>query len=305
MKDVVKVSTVNFNAKWGDKAANLSRMLGYIETAVEEGAKIIAFPEMALTGYDDEEEKPLSEKMQMREAEVVPGPSSEAVAELTKRYGVYVVFGMPERDPSDPNTLYNSACVCGPQGVIGAYRKMHLPYPEYHWATRGDKPMMFTTEWGPVGVCICYDTYCFPEMTRYYAAMGCRLHINCTAYAKCHGDFLTRSTTESYAAINDMYIVSSNLVGVDLYNDFWGGSNIVGPSVKPGGFSVDYYAGYPFADPAGYVNTMYTGVVDLGFSKRAEFRHNPGIGGKTDYRPSLYKKMVEEILKSHPEYVEE
>ena len=84
MKDIMKVSTVAFNAKWGDKEANLNRMAGYIEAAAAEGSNLIVFPEMGLTGYDDEEDKPLKEKMQYKLAETVPGPSSEKIAELTK-----------------------------------------------------------------------------------------------------------------------------------------------------------------------------------------------------------------------------
>lgn len=73
VKDVIKVSTVAFNAKWGDKEKNLNRMKGYIEAAASEGANLIVFPEMALTGYDDEEDKAKPDKMQSKLAEVVPG----------------------------------------------------------------------------------------------------------------------------------------------------------------------------------------------------------------------------------------
>ena len=206
VKDVIKVSTVAFNAKWGDKEKNLNRMKGYIEAAASEGANLIVFPEMALTGYDDEEDKAKPDKMQSKLAEVVPGHSSEAIAELTKKLGVYVAFGMPERDEKDSSIIYNAACVCGPEGVIGAYRKIHLPYPEPHWATRGTKPFIFDTPWGPVGLAICYDTYCFQELMRYYAAKGCRLYINCTALAKCHGIALGSTTLEAGCITNQIYI---------------------------------------------------------------------------------------------------
>lgn len=300
MKDAIRISTVSFNAKWGDKETNLNRILGFIEQAVAEGSKLIVFPEMALTGYDDEEDKPLKEKMQYREAETIPGPSSEAVAELTKKYGVYAVFGMPERDKDDYDKLYNSACVCGPEGVIGGYRKIHLPYPEYHWAKRGEKPLIFDTEWGPMGVAICYDTYCFPEEMRYYAAKGCRIHINCTAHAKCHGETIARTTVEAFAGINQMFIVSSNLAGIDLYNDFWGSSSIVGPGSDK--FTSAYYAGYPFSDLRGHVDKMFSAVIDLGLAKRSIFEPNPGIDGATDYRPALYKKLYAELI-SDPKFL--
>ena len=69
MKDVIKVSTVAFHAIWGDKEANLNKMKDYLEAAAAEGSNLVVFPEMALTGYDDEEEKAKPDKMQSHLAE--------------------------------------------------------------------------------------------------------------------------------------------------------------------------------------------------------------------------------------------
>lgn len=294
MKDIINVSTVTFNAVWGNKEKNLNRIKGYIEAAAKRGADFIVFPEMALTGYDDEEDKEKPEKMQTLEAETIPGPSSLSVAELTKELGVYAVFGMPERDGDDPATIYNSVAICGPEGLIGSYRKMHLPYPEPHWATRGDKPCILDTPWGPIGLSICYDSYCFPEMIRYEGAKGCRMHINCTALAKCHGKAMGTTTLEAHVLSNHMYIVSSNLGGVDLYNDFWGGSSIIGPSRNL--WEVHYYAGRKFADPMANESEMFTATIDLSLATRDIFTANPLIGGKTDYRPDKYIEMCKDVL---------
>ena len=295
MKDVIKVSTVAFNAKWGEKERNLNRMTGYIEAAVSEGSNIIVFPEMGLTGYDDEEDKPKPEKIQYKLAETVPGKSSEVIAELTKKLGIYAVFGLPERDPDDESKIYNAACVCGPDGIVGSYHKIHLPYPEPHWASRGTAPFIFDTEWGPIGLGICYDTYSFPELMRYYAAKGCRLYINCTALAKCHGIAMGSATLEAGCITNQIYIVSSILAGKDLYNVFWGGSNIIGPSTNV--WEAEYFAGYPFTDPRAIQNKMYTAVIDLALASREIFEPNELINGATDFRPDIYKELMEDLLK--------
>ncbi|MDO8635129.1 MAG: nitrilase-related carbon-nitrogen hydrolase, partial [Dehalococcoidia bacterium] len=50
-KKTVTVTCVNFHTTWGDKAANLAKMKANIEEAVAVGSKIIAFPEMGLSGY--------------------------------------------------------------------------------------------------------------------------------------------------------------------------------------------------------------------------------------------------------------
>lgn len=293
-KDIITVSTVTFNAVWGDKAKNLNRIKGYIEAAAKKGADFIVFPEMALTGYDDEEEKPIAEKMQFKEAELIPGPASSEIGELTKKLGIYAVFGMPERDPDNPSIIYNALAICGPNGLICSYRKMHLPYPEPHWASRGDKPCVINTEWGPIGISICYDSYCFPEMIRYEGAKGARIHINCTALAKCHGIALGTTTLEAYVITNQMYIVSSNLGGKDLYNEFWGGSSIIGPSRNF--WEVHYYTGHKFTDPLAIECNMYTATIDLTLAGRDIFRSNPLIDGATDFRPDKYIEMCKDIL---------
>lgn len=295
MKDVITIATVTFNAKWGDKNGNINRISGYIESASKRGANLIVFPEMALTGYDDEEEKAKPDKMQTKLAETIPGESSNTIGELTKKFGVYAVFGMPERDANDPTTIYNSVAICGPEGVIGSYRKMHLPYPEPHWATRGNKPCLFDTPWGPIGLSICYDSYCFPEVIRYEGAKGARLHINCTAYAKCHGKQQARTCLEAHVLQDNMFIVSSNLGGIDLFNDFYGGSSIMGPSRNL--VEVHYYAGYPIGDLNANEEEMYMATVDLGLANRFIFEPNPLIDGATDFRPALYKEWCEDLLK--------
>ena len=247
MKHVMKISTVAFHAIWGKKELNLQRMLDYIELAAGEGSNLVVFPEMALTGYDDKKEQPKAEKMQVLQAETVPGPSSQRIAEAARKFGLYVAFGLPERDRGDPGAVYNSACVCGPEGILGVYRKIHLAYPEPHWAIRGRDPFLFQTPWGPIGVGICYDSYCFPELMRYYAAKGCRVYLNLSAHAKCHGTALGNASLVSASIVDHIYVVTSNLAGKDLFNVFWGGASIIGPSMNF--WEAEYYAGYPFTDP--------------------------------------------------------
>lgn len=293
MKDIITVSTVTFNAKWGEKDKNLNRIMGYIEAAAKKGSDIVIFPEMALTGYDDEPEKPKAEKMQTLLAETIPGPSTEKVEELVKKLGIYVVFGMPERDPSDPSVIYNALAVFSPDGLVGSYRKMQLPPPEPNWATRGEKPFLLDTEWGPIGIAICYDSYCFPEMMRYYAAKGARLYINCTALAECHGPAVGPTTLEAQVIQNQIYIASSNLGGKDKDNVFWGGSSIMGPSRNF--WEVFYYAGHKFNEPVARESEMFTATIDLTLATRDEFIYNPIVGG-TDFRPDKYIEMYKDVL---------
>lgn len=153
MKDVMKIAAVNFPAVWGDKEKNLNRILDYIDIAGREGVQMLVFPETALTGYDVEsKDMPAEERMHRRLAETISGNATDRVCELTGKYDMYVIFGMAERDSEDSAKVYNAAAVCGPDGLVGSCRKLHLPFAEALWACPGDKPYLFDTPYGDQSV---------------------------------------------------------------------------------------------------------------------------------------------------------
>lgn len=292
MRDVVTIGVVTLRPAWGDTARNLSRIRGFLESAARRGADLVVLPEMALTGYDDVADTPRAQKMQVRLAETIPGPSTRVVAELTRSLGIHAFVGMPERDPDDPARVYNSAAVFSPDGLVGAYRKIHLPPPEPAWATRGDTPCLVDTPWGPVGVAICYDTYRFPELLRYYVAQGARLIVNCTANGRVHGPAIARTSVEWAVIANGIFVASANLGGQDLTTWFWGGSSVVGPSARTG--EACYYSGQPFATEGAEEEGLVLATVDLSLATRRLVQDNPAVGGP-DFRPDLYATWYAEL----------
>ena len=85
----MKIAAVQMDVKIFEKGRNLGQVLADLETAARAGAKLVVFPECALTGYcfaSREEAWPL--------AETVPGPSTEKIAAAAKRVGCTVVVGM-------------------------------------------------------------------------------------------------------------------------------------------------------------------------------------------------------------------
>lgn len=234
---VVTVSCVNFHTAWGDKAANLAKIKASIEAAVATGSNIIVFPEMALSGYECSDEcerdnKPCS--MHHEAAETVPGPSTEAIAELTRKYSVYVALGMPERDKSIPGICYNSAALIGPEGIVGVYRKLHLASTpmgtENVCFSPGNDLPVFETRYGPIGILICYDFWRHPELSRILTLKGARLVINPTAGASGIGrEEWARVINSARATENFVYAASANLVGIDRKKSFYGCSTIAGP----------------------------------------------------------------------------
>ncbi len=301
MKDIITISVVNFDPVWGDSSDNTKRIAEYVEAAGKQGVDMIVFPESALTGYDDDAGKALEEKMHRRLAETVPGSSSNMIAEITKKYGMYAIYGMPERDTKDTSKVYNSAAICGPDGVVGTYRKVHLPPFNEFWAVRGTEPGLIDTPWGPVGIGVCCDTYAFPELMRYCRGMGARLFINCTAIGTAEsggaGGYTGNLSLEYLAHTNDMYIASANMFGKDLSTFFMGGSSIIGPASKPP--HIHYYAGHKFLEPGADEGTVATATIDLSYVKRSFINaiwEPVGDVPYFDWRPELYAEWFQRVV---------
>ena len=297
-KSIVTVSVVNFRPAWGNKQENLERILGYLRAGARKGADVIVFPETALNGYEDTPE----ERMHFRDAETSDGPSVRAVEAAAKEFGVYVAFGFAHRVQDRPESIYNAGCVCGPEGLVGIYHKVHLPGKEPLWATPGDEgPLLFDTPWGEMAVAICYDVYNFPEMSRYARAAGARLLLNLTACSiQGNKPDLIRKALEYHAQINTMYIASANLAGRGKDEFFIGGSSIIGPDNNTYDHCV-YYAGKGFFQENTDHPEILTETIDLSLAENNSnvhlFRRNP-LTGTADWRPELYVRMYGEILMS-------
>ena len=233
-KDTAKVASVNFHPVWGDLDTNVALIEKIMKQAHEEGIKLLAFPEMALTGYDvikpedydDELKAKFGDKyMQHVLAQVVRGDNPSAIIkEIQKKaeeYGMYVVIGLPEQDEKDVNTYWNSVAILGPN-TIKSYRKVNLAFPEPNWASYGtDNDGIFETPFGYVGVAICADIYNYQELQRTYSEMGCRIVINCTAGAASNNcsdgswQLTYQNRLESFMLRDDSCMITSNLVGYE------------------------------------------------------------------------------------------
>ena len=100
------------------------------------------------------------------------------------------------------------------------------------------------------------------------------------------------TTLEAQVIQNQIYIASSNLGGKDMYNVFWGGSSIMGPSRDF--WEVHYYAGRKYTEPHAKESEMFTATIDLTLAGRDEFIYNPAVGG-TDFRPDKYIEMYTDV----------
>jgi omega-amidase len=158
----LRVALVQQATVWQDPAANLARAEGFVAEAAREGARVVVFPELFTLGFTMAPE-PF--------AETIPGPTTEALAALSRRHDLYLVGSAVEAHAPHPR---NAAFVTAPDGsLVATYRKIHpFSYGEenLHYSGGVDCPV-FAVDGVPCGLQICYDLR-FPEPFRSLAAKG-------------------------------------------------------------------------------------------------------------------------------------
>jgi 5-aminopentanamidase len=177
------------------------------------------FPECALTGYAYES---LEEAIPF--AEPVNGPAANAIAEACRETNAYAIVGLIE---ADGNNYYNAAMLVGPDGVMGNYRKTHLPFIGIdRFLTPGDRPyQVFDLPFGKVGMNICYDIS-FPEPARALKLMGAELIalINNWPMAAWRSPEFVANTR---ALENHLFYAATDRVGTERGWNFIGRSKVV------------------------------------------------------------------------------
>jgi predicted amidohydrolase len=106
-------------------------------------------------------------------AETVPGPTTEKLGGKARQYGMYIVAGIYEREG---NAIYNTAVLIDRQGrLAGKYRKVYLPREEIEGGlTPGESFPVFRTDFGTVGIMICWDSQ-YTDPARALAAQGAEM----------------------------------------------------------------------------------------------------------------------------------
>lgn len=219
MNNIVKVAAVQTDPKLMENENNLEKMLLLTKEAASNGAQLIAFPECALCGYlykSREEAVPY--------AQPVPGPATERVSEICRMNGVYVVFGLIE---IDGDKLYNTAAFIGPEGMIGKYRKSHLPFFSLdRFVEKGDQPFkVYRTPIANIGLFICHDCT-FPESARVMMLQGADILVLITNWPLL-GQIAADHIAPTRAVENFVHLVVADRVGVERGGEFIGQSKII------------------------------------------------------------------------------
>ena len=208
----------------GNKERNLKQISEQAAKARKRNVDLLIFPELHLTGYTLRDEV-------SHLAESIPGPSTRKVEKVAKEHGVHIIFGMPE-ESEVKGVIHNTAVFVGPKGLIGRYRKIHLPthsvFEERRYYRPGQEAAVFKTDIGTIGLNICYDLY-FPELTRLQALQGAQLVVCISASPGLRRRFF-EGFCLSRAMENAVYLAYVNRVGIEEGLQFWGGSRVIAPN---------------------------------------------------------------------------
>jgi predicted amidohydrolase len=161
-EDTVKVALAQIFSGWGEVGANRERMARFTERAAAGGARMVAFPELCVSGiYKDPRVAEIAEDLE--------GESVAFVRGLARGHGLAVGFGFSERAPVKP---YNAYCLVGADGELaGVYRKNHVPELEVPFWQGHEAQPVFPLLGFSVGVAICWDNK-YPELLAHYAHEG-------------------------------------------------------------------------------------------------------------------------------------
>lgn len=175
MLDRVIVAAANVDSLPGATAGNLEKIAELVSRAGADGAALVLFPELSLTGFlpnhpESSHSAWLREALQFARstAERLDGGAVETLARIAARTGVYVAAGLLE---DAGNLLYNTHVLVGPEGLAGAWRKMHIPMFEMPFYNGGSGPVVIETPLGRIGANICFDAL-IPESTRLLAVQN-------------------------------------------------------------------------------------------------------------------------------------
>jgi N-carbamoylputrescine amidase len=248
MSNALTVAVLQLNGE-ADKSKSLEKTEKWISDYAQKGAKLIVLQELHSTLYFCQTE----DLSQFELAEPIPGPTSQRLSDIAKKYGIVLVGSIFEKRM--PGVFHNTAVVFDSDGsMAGIYRKMHIPddpgFYEKFYFTPGDhnaenngfQPIQ--TSVGKLGVLVCWDQW-YPEAARLMALAGAELLIYPTAIGWDKNDTPQEQARQldawitiqrSHAVANHLPVLVANRSGFEADPSgissgiqFWGNSFISGP----------------------------------------------------------------------------
>lgn len=189
-----------------DKKENLLKASQLIKNISDQNPDIVVLPEMFSCPYITSNFPIYAEKEN--------DYSYKFLSNIAKENNIYLVAGsIPEKEN---NKIYNTSYVFNRQGEkITKHRKVHLfdidikgkqTFKESDTLSAGDKVTVFDTEFGKIGLCICYD-FRFPEIARLMVNEGAKAIIVPASFNMTTGPAHWHIMFKSRAIDNQVYTI--------------------------------------------------------------------------------------------------
>lgn len=202
----IKIAAIQMSTV-ADKMENVRTVKTYLEKIKDENPDFVILPEMFCCPYQTENFPIYAEKE--------GGPVWQQLSGYAKQYGIYLIGGsMPEKD--DEGNVYNTSYIFDREGKqIGKHRKVHLfdidvkggqTFKESDTLTAGDSDTVFDTEFGKIGVMLCFDIR-FPELSRMMVNDGAKVIFVPAAFNMTTGPAHWELSFRTRALDNQIYMV--------------------------------------------------------------------------------------------------
>ena len=202
----IKIAAIQMSTV-ADKMENVRTVKAYLEKIKDENPDFVILPEMFCCPYQTENFPIYAEKE--------GGPVWQQLSGYAKQYGIYLIGGsMPEKDAE--GNVYNTSYIFDREGKqIGKHRKVHLfdidvkggqTFKESDTLTAGDSDTVFDTEFGKIGVMLCFDIR-FPELSRMMVNDGVKVIFVPAAFNMTTGPAHWELSFRTRALDNQIYMV--------------------------------------------------------------------------------------------------
>lgn len=202
----IKIAAIQMSTV-ADKMENVRTVKAYLEKIKDENSDFVILPEMFCCPYQTENFPIYAEKK--------GGPVWQQLSGYAKQYGIYLIGGsMPEKDAE--GNVYNTSYIFDREGKqIGKHRKVHLfdidikggqTFKESDTLTAGDSDTVFDTEFGKIGVMLCFDIR-FPELSRMMVNDGAKVIFVPAAFNMTTGPAHWELSFRTRALDNQIYMV--------------------------------------------------------------------------------------------------
>ncbi|HWN57312.1 MAG TPA: nitrilase-related carbon-nitrogen hydrolase [Methylomirabilota bacterium] len=305
------IPTVRGIRKRDDIALNLEHIAHMVKAAawlssLELPVRLIALPEGALQGFNDEVFD-LDHVLYARECAIdIPGPETEALGAIAREYNAFVMGQAKAHHPDWKDRFFNVGFVIDPKGeVILRHYKVSPLFPVEHsvcphdifdwWVEKYGLTLdafwpVVDTEIGRLGIMMANEGS-YPENARALALNGAEVVYRGSYPHPATGNELFEIQSRARALDNNMYVVAPNMgtyyidATSDIPIDTFGGRS----------FIIDYRGQIVGRQEYGGVSTYVAGVIDVE-AMRYHRDHAQWNNWLKDLRTELYQVLYREAI---------